>query len=141
MTDLKLIHDITQVCYHPLPAEWVAEVTPEDEEEGRLGSCIFCPIALASARALQIPAGIIDVTGHAHIPLRMPKDQEKKWPSWASDSPSGTWVAEEFPHLTSAFRFIELFDSDEMSRWPKDAPKRFTYRMYKTFQGEYLNVY
>lgn len=127
MTELKLIHDITKVCYHPLPAEWVAEVMAEDEVQGRLGECKYCPIALASARALQIPAGILDVTGNVHAPMQLVEQRNKTdWALYQTDS---------VPFAGCAFQYIEFFDSDEMSRWPETRPKRFHYKLSKTFLG------
>lgn len=138
MTELKLIHDITKVCYHPLPSEWVAEVTPEDEARGRIESCAYCPIALATARALQIPAGIIDITGHARVPL-----YAGVGPGQACEeiSPAHLWGSivyqpdkrtHKTPGIWDAFKYIGLFDLDEIDKWPSTEPKRFHYTLYKS---------
>jgi len=132
---MELIHDITKVCYHPLPTEWVAEVTEEDEARGKVESCAYCPIALASARALQIPAGIIDITGHAHVPLYCLSNPER------GNSPDNLWTTvvytpdnrhRETPGIWDAFKYINLFDLEELSKWPADQPKRFTYTLARS---------
>lgn len=51
-------------CF-PLPASFVADVTQEDIRAGQAEDCAMCPIALASLRALDLPALAFEVFGTA----------------------------------------------------------------------------
>ena len=60
---MELIHDLDTLCFMPLPASFLIEVTAEDEKNAAMEDgpvCQYCPIAHAVSRALDLPVGLVE---------------------------------------------------------------------------------